>query len=235
MKPENFIDYLRLLREEIAALCVVKCRMSHERIRRAGESILPVVCSFPEGSYKRVGLCNPEVRAQRLGCSHTTARIELEDAINELNTGDGESGGQCPSLGSELNWLNNQIHLLDHQKGEAEKTLAKIEEEMYCAGDRARRGAKLIAAQKAVREMERLHDEYVEQIGVLRDKVVKEMDKLIEQAGMNQSHGAEVGKERWGEIAWSGLTPDAPEAGPAVVPTGLGDLCRWASRLNLMR
>ena len=198
MKEENFIDYLRLLRGEIAALDVVKCHMSHERIRRAGESILPVVSSFPEGSYKRVGLCSPEVRAQRLGCSHTTARIKLEDAINELNTGVGTSGGQCPSFGSELNWLNNQIHLLDHQKGGAEKTLAKMAEETYRAGDRARRGAKLMAAQKAVCELERLHDEYVGQIGVLRDKVVNEMDKLMEQAGVNQSHGAKVGKDRDG-------------------------------------
>lgn len=181
MKPETVIDYLCLLREEIAALCVVKCQMSHERIRRAGEQMLPVVCSFPEGSYQRVGLCSPEVRVRRLGCSHTTARIKLGVAINELNTGDGENGGQCTSLGSELSWLNNQIHLLDHRKGEAEKTLAKIEEEISRAGDRAGIGAKLIDAQQAVREMEQLHDEYVERIDVLKAKVVHEMDKLIEQ------------------------------------------------------
>jgi len=189
MKPENRVDYLCLLREEIAALCVVKCHMSHERIIRAGESMLPVVSGLPEGSYQRVGLCSPEVRAQRLGCSHTTARIKLEDAINELNRGDGASSGQGLSLGSELNWLNNQIHLLDHRKGEAEKTVAKTVEEMYRAGDRGRKGEKLIEAKKDVREMERLHDEYVERTGVLRHKVVNEMDRLIEQAGMNQSPG----------------------------------------------
>ena len=181
MKPENFIDDLSLLRKEITALSVVKCHMSHERIIRAGEPMLPLVSSCPEGSYKRVGLCSPEVRAQRLGCSHTTARIKLEDAINELNAGNGKRGGQGPSLTSELNWLDNQIHLLDHRKGEAEKTLAKIEEEMYRAGDRTPR-ANLMGAQKAVQEMEQLHDEYVEQIGLLRDKVLNEIDRLIQRA-----------------------------------------------------
>ncbi|HEX7174773.1 MAG TPA: hypothetical protein VF240_05775 [Pyrinomonadaceae bacterium] len=194
MSFQKRLRHLYSLRAEVAALCVVKCRMSHERIIRAGEFMLPVICRLPEGSYQRIGLCSPEVRAKRLGCSHTSARIKLEVAINELNTDDGEGGGQGTSLGRELNWLNDQIHLLDHRKGEAEKTLAKIEEEIYRAGDRARRNEELIEAQRSVREMERLHDEYVEQIGALRDRLVKEMDKLIERAGMNQSADAEIGE-----------------------------------------
>ncbi|MFL6230124.1 MAG: hypothetical protein ACJ741_15235 [Pyrinomonadaceae bacterium] len=167
-----------MLREEIAALCVVKCQMSHERIRRAGESMLPVVCRVPEGSYQRVGLCSPEVRSQRLGCSHTTARIKLGDAIHELNAVDGESPGQDTSLSSELNWLDNQIHLLDHRKGEAEKALADMEAEMHRADSRAHREAELMNARKAILELERLHDVYVERLGVLRDRVVNELDRF---------------------------------------------------------
>lgn len=181
MKPEKFTDHLRLLRDEVSALSVVKCRMSHERIRRAGESLLPVICKFPEDSYQRVGLCSPDVRSQRLGCSHTTARIKLNDAIKELNKGNEKNSDQCLSLANELNWLNNEIHLLDHQKGDAEKTLAKVELEMHDGGERASGREKLVETQKAVREMERLHDDYVERIGVLRDNVVSEMGKLIEQ------------------------------------------------------
>jgi len=79
------------------------------------------------------------------------------------------------------NWLNNEIHLLDHRKGEAEKTLARILEETYAAGDQAPTGERLRDTEHAIREMERLHDAYVDQIGVLRDKVVTEMDRLIEQ------------------------------------------------------
>ncbi|HEY8226382.1 MAG TPA: hypothetical protein VIG25_13970 [Pyrinomonadaceae bacterium] len=186
MKTEKTIDYVRSLREEIAALCVVKCHMSHERIRRAGESMLPVVCRSPEGGYQRFGLCSREVRAQRLGCSHSTARIKLERAINELNAGGGGCCGQTPSLGSELNWLNNEIHLLDHRKGEAEKALARIEEEIHRAGDRAHGREASVEARKVVLEMERLHDEYVERIGVLRDRVVNELDRLSEQGKRSQ-------------------------------------------------
>jgi hypothetical protein len=184
MKPKARIDYLHLLREEIAALSVVKCHMSHERIRRAGELMLPVASSFPEGSYQRVGLCSPEVRAQRLGCSHTTARIKLQDAINELNTGDAKSAAQRSSLGGELTWLNNEIHLLDHRKGEAEKNVAKLEE-LYRVVDRSHKEAELLEARKVVREMERLHDHYVEQIGALRDKVVNELDASLKIGQLN--------------------------------------------------
>ena len=148
--------------------------MSHERIRRAGELMLPVACHFPEGSYQRVGLCSPEVRAQRLGCSHTTARIKLQDAIQELNAGNAESGAQASSLGADLTRLDNQIHLLDHRKGEAEKHLAKIEE-MHRHIDGSPKEAELMEARSVVLEMEHLHDQYVEQIGALRDRVLNEL------------------------------------------------------------
>lgn len=177
--PWKRLDYLSSLREEIVALAAVKCHMSHERIIRAAGSLLPVVCRFPEGAYRRVGLCSPETRAQRLGCSHTMARIKLESAIDELETGAGEESVPGSFLRSELNWLNNEIHLLDHRKGEAEKTLARILEE-YGAVDGAGQAKRLREAEAKVRELERLHDEYVDRIGILRDTIVTEMDKLIE-------------------------------------------------------
>lgn len=76
--------------------------------------MLPVVCRFPEGSHQRVGLCNPDVRAQRLRCSHTSARIKLERGIGELDPED--NVGTESFSGNELNWLNNEIHLLDHRR-----------------------------------------------------------------------------------------------------------------------
>src|SRR6266849_1435633 len=183
MKPQKRLDYLCSLREEIAGLRVVKCHMSHERVVRAADSGLPLICRVPEGSYQRVGLCSPEARAQRLGCSHTMARIKLERAIDVLGAED--SSGTGSFSGNELNWLNNEIHLLDHQKGEAEKALARILEEAYSAEDRARNCQRLREAEEKIRKMEELHDEYVERLGVLRDRVVTEIDKLIEEVGMN--------------------------------------------------
>ncbi len=125
------------------------------------------------------------MRAKRLGCSHTSARIKLEDAINELNTSGEESNGLGRRLSSELNWLDNQIHLLDHRKGEAEKTLARMLEEAYRAGGRGRKGKELIDAENGVQELEQAHDEYVKRIGLLRDRVVIEIDKLMEQLLVN--------------------------------------------------
>lgn len=181
MTHHTRLGHLYSLREEIASLCIVKCHMSHERIIRAGESMLPVICRVPEGSYQRIGLCSPEVRAKRLGCSHTSARIKLQNAIDELNTSSEEGNGLGPLLSSELNWLNNQIHLLDHEKGEAEKKLASMLEEAYRAVGCTRKDKELMEAENALSELERAHDEYVERIRLLRDRVLIEMDKLIEQ------------------------------------------------------
>src|SRR5262245_30379302 len=119
MELQKRLNQLRSLREEIATLWIVKCRMSHERVVRNGESGLPVICRFPEGGYQRVGLCTPEIRAKRLGCSHTSARIKLDDAIRELATSYRRNNAASLQFSSELVWLNNAIHLLDHRKGEA--------------------------------------------------------------------------------------------------------------------
>ncbi len=179
MESRKRLNYVSSLREEIVALRAVKCHMSHERIIRAAGSMLPVVGRLPEGNYQRVGLCSPETRAQRLGCSHTMARIKLESAIDELKTGAEETSGLGSFLRSELNWLNNEIHLLDHRKGEAEKAIALME--TYGASDRAGQVERLREAEEKVREMERLHDEYVDRMGSLRDRIVTEMDRMIER------------------------------------------------------
>jgi len=140
----------------------------------------PLVVELREGSYQRVGLCSPETRAQRLGCSHTMARIKLESAIEELETSTEETSGPESSLRSELNWLDNEIHLLDHRKGEAEKTLGLL---AYRVRERAGQGERLRDAEEKVRELERLHDHYVDRIGILRDRIVAEMDRLIMRVG----------------------------------------------------
>src|SRR5688500_15218834 len=185
MKQEKLIDRLRSLRKEIAALCIVKCHMSHERIRRVGEFMLPVVSRLPGGDYERVGLCSPEARARRLGCSHTTARVKLQEAVNELSRGHGKNAGQVLELGDRVNWQDNEIHLLDHRKSEAEKCLAKTEEQKYRFSDQTDKSEELIGAKGLVLEMEQLHDKYVEQMGVLRDRVLNSLDNLIQQEEIN--------------------------------------------------
>jgi uncharacterized membrane protein YqiK len=94
----------------------------------------------------------------------------------------GEEGREAwLSLADELNLVNNEIHLLDHRKGEAEKAVARILAEAHDADDQAPKGERLTKAEEVIRDMERLHDEYVDRIGLLRDRVVTEVDRLIEE------------------------------------------------------
>jgi hypothetical protein len=180
MKHRQPLDHLCTLRKEIATLLVVKCRMYHERVIGVVEPRLPLDCHFTETNYERVGLCRSEVRAKRLGCCHTSARIKLEDAINALNGRTEESNQLCLWLRCELNWLDNQIHLLDHRKGKAERTLARIAGDVHRDGGSGRKGKDVSEAENEIQELEQAHGEYVERIARLRDRIIIEIDKLIE-------------------------------------------------------
>ena len=160
MIEQSRIDYLSSLRNEIAAMSIVKCRMVHERVIRLADSNQSVLVN------KRVGLCSPDVRAQRLSCGHTMSRVRLDRAIDELESGIAEP------LRYELNWLTNEIHLLDHRKGEAEVQRARAEQDV-------KRGREESNELELIKELERQHDEYTDKMGVLRNKVVAEIDKVI--------------------------------------------------------
>lgn len=179
MERQKLLNLIRCLREEIATLCIVKCRMSHEQVVRDQWSGLPVACRFPEGSYQRVGLCTPALRALRLGCSHTSARIKLDDAIKVLALGDVENHRTSTGLSRELARLNNAIHLLDHRKGDAEKRLARMLDEVHAAKASTDRCEEVREVEDEVCRMEELHDGYVERVGRLRDRVIREMDRLL--------------------------------------------------------
>lgn len=179
MEPQQLPDQLRSLRKGIATLCIVKCRMSHERVVRDTATGLPITRRFPEGSYQRVGLCTPEIRATQLGCSHTSARIQLDDAIKALEMGYGELPATGLPFGSELAWLDNAIHLLDHRKGEAEQRLASILDEAHRSNEPADKREQVRATENEINEMEQLHDKYVERIGRLKESVIQEIDRLL--------------------------------------------------------
>ena len=162
---QSRIDYLRSLRNEIASMTIVKCRMVHERIVGVADSKQPI-----SGNLKRVGLCSPEVRAERLGCGHTMSRVRLDRVINELETAVAEP------LAYELNFLTNEIHLLDHRKGEAETQRARAELEAKRVGEEL----ELVKeTTEIVKGLEQQHDIYVEKMKELMDRVVLEIDKAI--------------------------------------------------------
>ena len=82
-------------------------------------------------------------------------------------------------LSSELVWLNNALHLLDHRKGEAEKRLARIRDEETGTSECKDEGERVRETENEVGEMEEIHDQYVERLGRLRDRVINEIDKLL--------------------------------------------------------
>jgi hypothetical protein len=153
--------------------------MAHERVVLNNGTGLPVICQFPKDSYQRVGLCTPEIRGTRLGCSHSSARIQLDDAINVLDMAYEGTHASISICRSELAWLNNAIHLLDHRKGESEKRLARIIEEAHVGGESKNNREKLREAENEIYEMEQLHDDYVERIGRVRDRVIQDIDWLL--------------------------------------------------------
>jgi len=171
MTPRARKAYLASLRDEIASLRAVKCRMLHERIVGPTAPQRASVSREPLHNFERVGLCSPLERGERLGCSHTMSRTKLDRAIDELEPEKAEQ------LRHELNWLTNEIHLLDHRKGAAEGrlALARREEGGRCGEVRT---IELIRAAEEVERMEQQHDEYVERVGVLRDRVVSEIERI---------------------------------------------------------
>jgi hypothetical protein len=199
MKTREYLDYLSSLRREIGSLSVVQCRMAHERVLIVPDSMLPVVCRFPEGAYKRIGLCSSETRAQRLGCSHTMARTRLAAAIIELEPADERGGTALSFLRDELHFLDNEIHLIDHRKGDAEKALARILEDSSGDARQVAAREKLRSAEQDIQALERLHSRYVHRIGVLRDKIVTEMDRLIEATIRNHGSKTDVSDDVDGE------------------------------------
>ncbi|HKP39048.1 MAG TPA: hypothetical protein VJT71_19475 [Pyrinomonadaceae bacterium] len=162
MPKQSNKEHLTAIRDQIASMRIVKCRMVHERI--VGPT-LPTNLSEGDAPnhFMRVGLCDPDERNERLGCSHTMSRVRLDEALSQLKS------RRAVILRSELNWLNNEIHLLDHRKGKAETTLAMANSS----------GSKQGPAWEELARLEQQHDDYVERIAVLRDEALLEIDKMI--------------------------------------------------------
>lgn len=177
-------ERLRALRAEVASLCAVKCRMAHERVLCDAITGRPAACRVPAGSYRRVGLCAPERRATQLGCSHTSARIKLEDAIAILAAHTGEKAQDTSLWRQEATWLNNAIHLLDHRKGDAEKQLAELLESAHRSGS-AVDAESVRAVRDRIRALEDRHDALVERIARLQAQVLAEIERQLREPAPN--------------------------------------------------
>jgi hypothetical protein len=165
VSPES----LRTLRDQIASLQVTRCRMFHERVRIENGAVLRVSRGEPESGVVRIGLCSPEVRARNLACGHTMARYLLLDAVQALHEAGVLPDAARAHLQREVESVSDAIHLLDHQKGHAERQLALSTE--------AKQQPREEAAE--VKRLEEQHDAYAEQIRELRREVLEHLDAML--------------------------------------------------------
>ncbi len=163
-------------REQLKRLKVIHCRMAHERVLIDRKSRLPVAGTLPDVEFERIGLCDAAKRFENPACSHTMARYPIENTLNIL-----DERGEYSEWRAELNDLNNTIHLLDHEKGEVEKQLARIIKKI--------REAEQIEADFLIKEqtfinerivgMEQRHSVCAEKIEKLKNKILAAIDSAI--------------------------------------------------------
>ncbi len=171
------LDQLTESREQLMRLEAIDCRMAHERVLIDRRTRLPIAGTVPEVEFERVGLCAAAKRFKNPACSHTMARYPIENAINVL-----DERGEYAEWRAEFNNLNNTIHLLDHEKGELEKHLAriikKIRETAQIEEDFLIKEQTSINEQIA--EIERRHSVCAEKIEGLKNDILAAINSAIE-------------------------------------------------------
>ncbi len=184
--PADSLESLRALREQVASLQVTRCRLLHERVRVENGAALRVFRGEPGPSLVRIGLCGPEVRARNLACGHTMARYVLLDAVGDIHAAGRLPDATHDPLRQALESVCNAIHLLDHQKGEAERQLALSSEGMHrsCGGSAEEEGTGAATGSAEVRRLEAQHDAYAEQIRELQGVVLAHLDAAIVDGGV---------------------------------------------------
>ena len=167
MKPASGI------RERIAAMEVVACRLAHERA--CWDKGRVIRCQVGDQDVLVRHLCGSDVRRQRLACAHTTARNVTEHALLELRDAGVLGEEACAAFVQELRTLGDQIHLLDHRKGDADKVYALAAEAARLTTDAAAHASR-DEAKALLRTMELEHDGYVERLRDWRDRVLAAAD-----------------------------------------------------------
>ena len=154
------LQRLTELRRRIATLQASACGMAHERIV-AGPDGRPVPNPMSSSGYRRPGICPAELRNRHIGCSHTTARYILRQAVELLGDGD--------DLLAELSRLENAISLLDHRRYDAESRRA----------DAVSAGSDAQAAEREIAALVAEHRDHVEAAARLREEVLTRLDRVV--------------------------------------------------------
>lgn len=166
------MDTVAAIRGRIAALQLVECRMAHERVRVEQGRIVRRCAEGAEDVLGRQPLCSRETRTLRLACGHTTARDEMQHVLVDLRDLGVLSADVCAALRAELQAIGDDIHNLDHRKGDAEKQYALAAEACEDAG-----AAPALEQNTAlVRALESEHLRHVERLADWRARVCALID-----------------------------------------------------------
>jgi hypothetical protein len=148
-------------RDRVAALRAPACDMAHEAIPRQPDGTPRPSTTSPSG-YSRIGICAPSVRERHIGCSHTTARLVLGDALLAL-------GDDDAPLVAALRDLENAISLLDHRRYDAETGYARAVDA----------GADMAATRAAIDSLVAEHRACAARAAALRDAVLARLDAAL--------------------------------------------------------
>lgn len=159
LEPETLLS----LRERIASLEVLPCRLAHEQVvlqgglaqrRSQGMGLEPALV--------RTGLCPGSLRARQLSCAHTSARDVLMRAIETMGKESLLAEGDAERLTADLRRISDSIHETDWNKNASEARYALLLEQGPHEGpallDEKRRLAELVSRhQAASEELSRMH------------------------------------------------------------------------------
>jgi len=74
---------LPLLKEKYDSLEIFECEMTHEKVKF---DINGHPIRKDEVNFERNCLCSTEIRNKRLGCGHTTSRIQISHSLDKIKT-----------------------------------------------------------------------------------------------------------------------------------------------------
>lgn len=163
------------IRDWIASIGAVRCRMAHEAVvfeggvakrRSQGVGLEPVLV--------RAGLCDFQDRIAQLSCAHTTARNQLERAIDALAGFAVLEADQAHQLKTALRHAGNDIHQMDMEKSQFEQRYALMREK--AKGEAANPFAHVSPIRYGLKQLGVRHDSAVDRLNDIRHVLLKLLD-----------------------------------------------------------
>jgi hypothetical protein len=155
---------LMFWRRRVAALQAPACGMAHEAIRFRSDA-MPVGDPNSSTGYARTDICPLAVRSGHVGCTHTTARHALRDALCAI------PGGGDDALLRVLVDLEAAIGRLDHRRYDAETIHARAVD--------GGTTAETTAAGRVIDDLVAEHRAYAARALSLRDAVLARLDTAL--------------------------------------------------------